>query len=499
MTDHQRFRELAATQLDFPLQRSEEVELSEHLETCPACRDYVALLRADADAVGSLPQVDAPPRIATNVRAGRSRRGRETPLLVLAAAVSLIALVGVGAFGIGSPRASEQPSTAPDGTALALASTPAASSAPSGALVKSGPIGWVRVGDQAAFHAPVGVMEAVVAGGPGLVAVGDGCSRSLPRCHAAVWTSPDGHAWTRVVDSSVFDVGTYPAGRWGEMTDIIAGGPGLIAVGREALESAQRAVVWSSPDGSTWTRLPNSSDFDHGTIEAVTAGGPGFVAVGTEINGPKAVAAVYTSADGLAWKQGATIRDFDLGGTGSFNDGRTRGAMTEVVVNHGVIVAVGSVCAPTGGSCRAAAWTSPDGIGWARVPDTAAFDGNMYAATAWHDGFVAVGDDGHDRAPRAWLSRDGTTWTRVADVVGLDGAFSAVIALDDRLVASAITGDLKTTIFESVDGTTWTGREPSAALGAGAVNGFATGGPAALTAVGWDGVTPAAEAWLGQR
>jgi hypothetical protein len=370
---------------------------------------------------------------------------------------------------------------------------------PSTAPVQSGPIGWERVGEQPSFHAPVGVMEAVIAGGPGLVAVGDGCSRSLPRCHAAVWTSSDGHAWTRVDDSSVFDVGTYPAGRWGEMTDVTAGGPGLIAVGREARDSGQRAVVWTSPDGSTWTRLPNSSDFDHGTIEAVTAGGPGFVAVGTEINGAKTVAAVYTSADGVAWKQGATVPDFDLGGTGSFNDGRTRGAMTDVVVNHGVIVAVGSVCAPSGGACRAAVWTSSDGITWARVPDEAGFDGNMYAATAWRDGFVAVGDDGHDKAPRAWFSPDGTTWTRVADVAGLDGAFSAVIALDDRLLASAVTRDLRTTVFESIDGTAWTEAEPSAVLGAGAVNGFAAGGPTTLTAVGWDGVTPAAEAWLGQR
>jgi hypothetical protein len=497
MTDHQRYRELAATQLDFPLQRREELELAEHLAACASCRDYAALLRADADTVGSLPQVDAPPHVAANVRAGRSRRGRGTPMLALAAAVSLIALVGVGAFGVGSPRASEQPSTVPDGTAFARASTPPAS--PTSTDARSGPLGWERVDDQASFRAPVGVMEAVVAGGPGLVAVGDGCSKALPRCHAAVWTSSDGHAWTRVKDSGVFDVGTYPAGRWGEMTDIIAGGPGLIAVGREALESGQGAVVWTSPDGSSWTRLPNSSDFDHGTIEAVTPGGPGYVAVGTEINGAKAVAAVYTSPDGVAWHQGATIPDFDLGGPGTFNDGRTHGAMTDVVTSHGIVVAVGSVCAPSGGSCRAAVWTSPDGMTWKRVPDSAAFDGNMYAATVWRDGFLAVGDDGHDKVPRAWSSADGVSWTRSPDVVGLDGAFSAVITLDDRLVASAVTRDLKTSVFESVDGIDWTVSEPSAVLGAGAINGFGAGGPTELTAVGWDGVTPAAEAWSGQR
>jgi hypothetical protein len=160
---------------------------------------------------------------------------------------------------------------------------------------------WTRVahdenvfggdGDQA--------MESVTTGGPGLVAVGGDHGR------AAVWTSPDGYTWTRVPhDESVFggpastedlDEFAYrfdhPRGH--PMRDVIDTDAGLVAVGSG---DGRQAVVWTSDDGITWSRVPDpESVFARGNhapahddpkagmvMRSVTVGGPGLVAVGQD-------------------------------------------------------------------------------------------------------------------------------------------------------------------------------------------------------------------------
>ena len=68
----------------------------------------------------------------------------------------------------------------------------------------------------------------VTTGGPGLVAVGTEYNEVTPvpgadPFHAAVWTSEDGLAWSRAPDDPVF--------RDSLMQAVTAGGPGLVAVG----------------------------------------------------------------------------------------------------------------------------------------------------------------------------------------------------------------------------------------------------------------------------
>lgn len=80
-------------------------------------------------------------------------------------------------------------------------------------------------------------MASVVAGGPGLVAVGNG---GVAGDTAAVWTSTEGLAWQPVEhDDSAFGIG-------GEslqvMLSVTVGGPGLVAVGRDR----DSAAVWVS-------------------------------------------------------------------------------------------------------------------------------------------------------------------------------------------------------------------------------------------------------------
>ena len=95
---------------------------------------------------------------------------------------------------------------------------------------------------------------------------------------AGVWTSPDGVIWSQVPhDEAVFG-GDGDQVMWG----VTAGGPGLVAVGWD--ESGSDAVVWTSRDGISWSRVPHDEAVfgRRGDQEmlGVAAGGPGLVAVG---------------------------------------------------------------------------------------------------------------------------------------------------------------------------------------------------------------------------
>ena len=238
--------------------------------------------------------------------------------------------------------------------------------------------------DEDAFGFWGAAMTSVTKGGPGLVAVGqDGWS-------AAVWTSPDGVNWTRVPhDAAILGTGLVGNDLWVPQTamrDVIEGGPGLVAVGEEGVwggsengtvyESTGIAVVWTSPDGVTWTRVPHDEEVFGGAgfqkMSRVTLGGTGFVAVG----------------------------EFELDNTG-----------------------------------RALVWNSPDGYTWSRVPhDEAIFgpdpaldaDRPMTDVATLDSGLIAVGTG-------TWTSPDGYIWTRIADHM-LDG-FSDIIVGGPGLIA----------------------------------------------------------------
>ena len=130
----------------------------------------------------------------------------------------------------------------------------------------------------------------VVAGGPGLVAVGGRADGSF-----AAWSSKDGKAWTSA---------RPPTGKpAGEARDVIAAGPGFVAVGKDGSDAA----VWTSADGLTWTRLPAADALKGGVMDRVTRAGDLLVAVGKAGFG----AAVWTSPDGIAWTRSADQKSFE--------------------------------------------------------------------------------------------------------------------------------------------------------------------------------------------
>ncbi len=269
-------------------------------------------------------------------------------------------------------------------------------------------ISWSRVThDGEVFNG--GVMHSVTTAGPGLVAVGTSDQ-------AAVWASPDGYTWSRIPhDSAVFgSESSYTA-----MNSVAAFGSGVVAVGISSDFQVEdvKAVVWISPDGINWSRIPHDpAVFQSESMNSVVAGGPGLVAVGTS---------VWTSVDGITWSR---VRD---------SEALRDGPMNSVAAGGPGLVAVGS------DDRGAAVWTSPDGVNWSRIPDDQGVFGNgeMSSVTAIGSDLVAVGRK--DRGAAVWTSPDGINWSRVphderifetekADLPDLQ--MSDVTALGSRLV-----------------------------------------------------------------
>ncbi len=267
------------------------------------------------------------------------------------------------------------------------------------------PSEWSRV-----FESPVlsgtgdQQMLAVVSTDTGLVAVGvDGSGGDR---NAAVWTSNDGMAWGQVPhDEAIFG---GPESGW--MWDVATGPGGLVAVGFGGPNEAQYAAVWTSADGATWSRVPHDQSVfaaDRGAaMLAVDSSLHGVVAVGvTGDPGGAMDAAVWTSPDGTTWSRVADA-DTLFGGSG-------HQSMSGVVGGPDRFVAVGQ------DNGAPAVWTSPDGTEWERVPDAAGvFDslgvGYLTSITMGGPGYVAVGQGWADGpVPAVWTSPDGIIWARV--------------------------------------------------------------------------------------
>lgn len=286
-------------------------------------------------------------------------------------------------------------------------------------------VAWAVVPhDEAVFGGVMsGYVEAVAAGPLGLVAVGT--EYRGDDYDAVVFTSPDGRAWTRVPDPG----GVFGGSGWQAMHAVTAGGPGWAAVGYDDSGEDRNAAVWTSPDGVTWTRVPHDESLFGGVndqeIFGVVAAGRGLVAVGNDDEAP----AAWVSADGVTWEKVPTDRfssDPDYENVDK--------VMRAVAATPGLgLVAVGYLEwyseATDTEDADAAVWVSEDGLSWVLVSEDAAMfggpdDQKMAAVTAGGPGFVAVGWDrsGGDANAAVWDSPDGTNWTRVPDAAVFTGA-----------------------------------------------------------------------------
>lgn len=239
-------------------------------------------------------------------------------------------------------------------------------------------ITWSAIPDDP-FRHNVDRLHGVVAWGPGFIAFGDNEVTN----RAVVWTSPDGYTWTRVSD----DAAVFKA----DIHAITVGGPGLVAVG-SGHESCE-PVVWTSPDGYSWTRLPHDPTVFGDSSECgwfgglirisdVSAGGPGLVAVGSDLFG--AQAAVWTSPDGMTWTR---VPD-DPAVLGATTD-EPYTEMTSVAEVGDGLVAVGTM------GDAAAAWTSHNGLTWTDITGDLDLTGDagMVEVIAGGPGVVILGKD----------------------------------------------------------------------------------------------------------
>ena len=168
-------------------------------------------------------------------------------------------------------------------------------------------------------------------------------------CSLLAWRSTDGATWQA---SSPF---AQTGGSCGDnhpfLHGVRVGATGLVGFGgtHDAGESA-----WTSGDGLTWAIHPQDLALG-GNVSDFTAGGPGYVAVGA--SGAPSHAMVWTSPDGATWTRTPdqpSLANSDMAAVRTLGDG--------------TLVAVGWSFTSTSGVDRFTAWTSTDGLTWARSP-----------------------------------------------------------------------------------------------------------------------------------
>ncbi len=226
---------------------------------------------------------------------------------------------------------------------------------------------------------------------------------------AVVWSGPDPGSLTPV-DTNAFIAGD-------RVQAVSRGGPGIVAVGENGPTTT---VLWASVDGTTWERFSDEAGaFDRSRPLSIAGTEDGFVAAGVTIDAEGGNdAAVWTSRDGSTWTR---LMDAAFGGPGNQ-------WMDDVAVGGGGFVAVGASWLE-GQGVEGAVWHSPDGVTWSRIRNDGVFtslppglgesNAIIEAVTAAGPGFIAAGTggigDGDDYrdAGIVWLSSDGLTWERL--------------------------------------------------------------------------------------
>jgi hypothetical protein len=170
-------------------------------------------------------------------------------------------------------------------------------------------------------------------------------------------------------------------------------------------------AVWTSADGKTWVPSTiGAAPFEYGRVDsvAVTASG-GFVAGGSAWNGSGAAIfgqmrpVIWTSPDGLTW----TLRGDPFGPVPEY-------VRTTVAAGAGGIVVIVYPFPDEGSTGPVSAWWSPDGATWTEAPSIDSFGMDRAwprGVVAFGSGFVMIGEDWQDSGiPYVWTSPDGRMW-----------------------------------------------------------------------------------------
>ena len=257
-----------------------------------------------------------------------------------------------------------------------------------------------------------------------------------PSGGAVIHTSVDGRSWTRVESTSF---------QSRAVRDIIDSPLGTLAIGYEApIESDNTSgfVVWPvGADGSFGTARVVQLPFGPTLVSGGTWAGSEFLAWGVR-DGPSGVGptTVLASPDGEAWTFRGEVS-------------APQGADVGQIVRFGdVLVAVGYEGRSYPISPRA--WTSTDGgQSWslATIPsENAAMNAVAIERSILIARGTAFSESGDQRQAVSWRSKDGTAWTRLADDEDMPSVpgFSAIVRAtlgDQTCVAGSVLGDTSST------------------------------------------------------
>jgi hypothetical protein len=356
-----------------------------------------------------------------------------------------------------------------------LATTPPPSSATPGLPSSAGeviatvaPLGtsyvWMPL-DPGQFGG-VGLQAVTTSTGGGLIGIGTWLTSETPdgtARHPTIWTSDDGATWERLPDSVAF---VSQRDRWEEnVLDVVASERGFVAVGVEEFDDASSAdaAAWSSPDGRSWTRSTVEDGLGR-TMDQVIATAGGFVAIGEAgydfHAGFGEGTAVWTSPDGATWSR---LPDREAPPRGT----RLRSA----IAGSGVYLASAGFEHAQGQEAEPrppvtdGIWRSTDAIHWKPIAGTPLGVGDIVAAPG---GFLAMGSTALDAASgatsvTAWGSTDGTSWIpvglprppEVPAAVGLYGG-RLVTGGAGMLAFGERDDDFSTVGWSSPDGGIWT-------------------------------------------
>jgi len=189
-------------------------------------------------------------------------------------------------------------------------------------LLAGGAAGWVAITPDSSFTSqngnawisrpglpeqPGDTVNAVITAGTGFLAVGQ-ANPSAGSSSPVIWMSANGTSWRREAGTGL--ALPVPAGSQVlAINHAAANGMAIVASGTVATANGHESATWRSADGGTsWSAVTIPA----GNGAAVTISGlaplrGGFMAVRTAIVKGDTGALVYTSPDGITWTQSAAI------------------------------------------------------------------------------------------------------------------------------------------------------------------------------------------------
>lgn len=241
-------------------------------------------------------------------------------------------------------------------------------------------------------------------------------------------------AKTETVSTSSGDGVHWTAGRPMDITglkgaifvsEVVEGPSDLLALGYYGATACGGPTTveafWTSPDGSSWSRVTPPADFASASIYTVDGGSVGFIATGTLKDGT--TQAIWVSTDGRAWRRAAvptvTTGTFVLNGATGFASGYVVGGALQGDEGCGGF-----------NQLTPSLWWSATGSSWTRVKlagATPADDAMMSVTRITDQVLMATATEWNAASTTAastmtqivWVSSNGQDWKPVPSPASL--------------------------------------------------------------------------------